>query len=202
MTGWVYPLIQVAMGVRLYTLVCASRRMSGDPPPPSGPPAWEFLLSHHLPGRLDRTFPIPFRGGKVHLCARCTGEAVGILLFVALLFLSPLLPFAWSDPLVEVLFALGPLPAAVDWLTQSLGLRESWNGLRLVSGTLLGLSIAFALSLLAEGRWTLFALSLGVAALYLGAVSTVLFRSGRWREVVEEHFPGVMDGPRSHPPSK
>ena len=81
-------------------------------------------------------------GYRVRLCARCSGYLLG--------FIAPHLVYNYfrvdllgsMDPdtqlLACVLFAL---PYALDWVTQSWGIRESSNWLRLATGILLGVDI-------------------------------------------------------------
>jgi uncharacterized membrane protein len=157
-------------------------------------PPWEILISHHLPHRLGRTLALPLGQRTIHLCARCTGQVLG-LLTILLIFLvgRPLIP-SLLTPQVQLLFALAPLVAAVDWLTQSLGWRESNNTLRLLSGVLLGMALTDVLILLLSGNWLLFGTAMLVAALYIAVLAIVLKITGAWRRVLEEHFPGVEIG--------
>ncbi|MHB8351642.1 MAG: DUF2085 domain-containing protein [Thermoplasmata archaeon] len=163
------------------------------PPPvePSQSPEWEILLAHHGPERFHRTYRLPWGNPSLHVCARCTGELIGIAGFLALLgaTLARLIPL--FDPPVQLLFALAPFPAALDWVTQSLGRRESTNHVRLFSGALLGASFADLLALAITGRWLLLLGGIVVAGLYVGAIGFVLFHTGAWRRVLEEHFPGA-----------
>lgn len=94
------------------------------------------LLAH------DHWFTLNLYGCRVRLCARCSGYLLG--------FIAPYLVFnylgvdllGFLDPdarlLAIVLFAL---PYASDWVTQSWGIRESSNWLRLATGILLGVDI-------------------------------------------------------------
>ena len=155
------------------------------------PPRWEFLVSHHLPTRYGRTLVFSIGGGTVHLCARCTGQAIGVLTFLLLFLASDPVRTSLFLPAIQIAFALAPLPAAVDWLTQSLGRRESSNGGRVLSGLLLGLSFANLLALPLAGQWPLFLALLFVVALYAAGLAVVLGVTGSWRRVLEEHFPGL-----------
>jgi uncharacterized membrane protein len=78
-------------------------------------------------------------GLELRLCARCSGYLVGFLSFTALGGVAGLpafrtLPFQHQLLICAILTA----PTAVDWLTQSLGLRESNNALRFITGASLG----------------------------------------------------------------
>lgn len=160
--------------------------MTGDPPANIG---WEYLLAHHLPARYCRTFAVPFGTRPLHFCARCSGEVLG---FVG--FLVPYLLFqswaAWvSVPLAGVVIALAPAFAEADWLTQTIQGRESTNGIRLVSGLLVGAAMAALLGFALTARWGFVAAGALVLAGYLIVASFALFRTGVWRRVVAEHFP-------------
>ncbi|OGS50040.1 MAG: hypothetical protein A3K65_06075 [Euryarchaeota archaeon RBG_16_68_12] len=168
--------------------------MIGTPETLTPPPRWEFLLSHHLPTRFGRTLRLAVGRRTLHLCARCTGQVVGALTVLLLFLASAPLHSTLFLPAIQVLFALAPVPSALDWLTQSLGRRESTNGLRVLSGLLLGASFADALILLLAGEWSLFLAAMGVVAIYVGALALVLRVTGGWRRVLEEHFPGLEIG--------
>ena len=152
----------------------------------------EYLLAHHFPERYCRTFTIRTRRGTIHLCARCTGQVAGLVASLALAFL---LDFGlrhvpgtlWSLGLLAVL----PAPAAIDWTAQSLGLRESRNDIRSVTGGLMGAGIGLWLIGLAGGEWWW---SLGGVLIFLGYSGTeflVLTRGKALDRVIEEHFPGA-----------
>jgi len=91
-----------------------------------------LLLSHHTREELHRTIRLKVMGRDLYLCARCTGIAAGLAAYalsgqrVAALLDNPLL------------LLLLPAPAMIDWVTQTVGLRESNNPLRVATGFLLG----------------------------------------------------------------
>jgi len=89
------------------------------------------------------------------------------------------------------LIALAPVPATVDWLTQSVGKRESTNLLRFVTGALLGFAFADVLALLWFRSWLFFLGAALVFLTYSGAIVLILLRAGALRRVVAEHFPEV-----------
>lgn len=97
-----------------------------------------FLLSHHRDHELHRTW----RLGGLHLCARCLGlyPVLALGLVLQLRFGAPL---HWEH---DFLFVLGlTAPGLWDW---SRGVRDpasGSNGLRTLTGVLLG--AAFARSL-------------------------------------------------------
>lgn len=82
-------------------------------------------------------------GRRLRLCARCTGYALGFLALTAAITLGELRFFASLQPLHQLsacLLLLAPL--TLDWMTQSWGLRESNNGLRLLTGFFLGSGVS------------------------------------------------------------
>ena len=102
---------------------------------------------------------------------------------------------AWRFPVfddsVQWLFAVFPLPAAIDWMTQATGHRESRNSIRLVSGMLLGAAFTDLLAALLFTHWTIVLVGLLVLLLYLVALMAALRLSGAWRKVIADHFPGI-----------
>ena len=82
----------------------------------------------------DRTFS--YNGHYFPVCARCTGFYTGLFIFeIYTLFNNVIL-------LSLVLI----LPAFIDGFTQFLGLRESFNSLRFVSGFIGGIGLIIALT--------------------------------------------------------
>jgi len=82
-----------------------------------------FAVCHR---RRDRSFRI--LGYSFPMCARCTGLWSGFATGLLLHLLSAYVPLV-------VGFAL-MLPLAVDWFSQALGLRESNNPMRFLTGSL------------------------------------------------------------------
>ncbi|MCI7656497.1 DUF2085 domain-containing protein [Anaerotignum sp.] len=81
--------------------------------------------------RADRSFF--FHGKQFPICARCTGEMIGILAGIPVFFLMPAPP-AW-------VLALFLLPLVADGCIQRLTAYESTNLRRLVTGILFGYGI-------------------------------------------------------------
>jgi uncharacterized membrane protein len=82
-------------------------------------------------------------GRRLRLCARCTGYALGFLALTAVIGLGGLWFFGSLSPLLQVSVCLLLLaPLTLDWMTQSWGLRESNNGLRLLTGFFLGSGVS------------------------------------------------------------
>jgi len=97
-----------------------------------------YLFCHGIP---DRCFTI--RGHTVPICALCTGLLIG----VAAGLLVPAtghLPSVVAIGLALLLVA----PLLVDGLSQLAGLRHSTNPLRIVTGAIGGLGVAFAAQVL------------------------------------------------------
>ncbi len=94
-------------------------------------------ICHQLP---SRSFIIA--GQQLPLCARCTGIYIGV--FVCLLYLW--LRRRWRGNLVPslglvIFMAAGFIPLMLDGATSYLGLRDSSNLLRVVTGILMGYSL-------------------------------------------------------------
>lgn len=107
-------------------------------------------------------------GKEICLCARCSGIVLGFSCFKAVFLFVSSTGFSMS---IHILFPiLFVLPAIIDWTTQTLGLRQSTNALRLMTGYLEGigaglLGVAAAsnfvkLLVLTVGSLSIFGLSL------------------------------------------
>jgi len=82
-------------------------------------------------------------GRRLRLCARCTGYALGFLALTAVISVQGLQFFGSLSPLIQIAVCLLLLaPLTLDWVTQSWGLRESNNGLRLLTGLFLGSGVS------------------------------------------------------------
>lgn len=97
---------------------------------------WERLLAH------KHWISLNAFGRELHLCARCSGTILGGLGSQLLL---PIYTILWGNSIPQYLgflvFLLLAMPLIIDWITQSYGLRESNNGLRIVTGLLEGVGI-------------------------------------------------------------
>ncbi len=116
-------------------------------------PTWFFMLSHHNLSELDHCLCIS-RGSKklpIALCARCTGAVIG---FVLSLFF-----FGWfqiaSEFYLDIIAFLFPLPAIIDWGTQTLTPRKSHNVIRVPTGILYGFAILPAVYYLSSNLFRL-----------------------------------------------
>ena len=104
------------------------------------------LLAH------DHWFTLSLLGRELRLCARCSGYLIG---FAAPTLLSDD-PQALLGPGLQWLaLLLLATPLALDWVTQSWGLRESTNPLRLATGILMGLDIYLLYGLSIQARETI-----------------------------------------------
>lgn len=83
--------------------------------------------------RPDRSFY--FRGKQFPICARCTGELVGMILCI------PTLIF-WGCPSFGIVLLL-MVPLIVDGSIQKLTTYESGNIRRLITGILFGMALIF-----------------------------------------------------------
>ena len=82
-------------------------------------------------------------GRRLRFCARCTGYVLGFLAVTTVISLQGLLFFSSLSPPHQVSACLILLtPLTLDWVTQSWGLRESNNDLRLLTGFSLGSSVS------------------------------------------------------------
>jgi uncharacterized membrane protein len=165
--------------------------LSGLAPVGTDASASGYLLSHHHPQRYSRTLLLPLGRRNVRVCARCSGQAIGVVLGGVAVVLTASDPGTLFNLRVMAIAALLPLPAAVDWITQSIGRRESSNRLRLVSGAGLGFAGLLLVATLVTAHWEFFFGGLFVAAVYVASLAITLRVSGAWIRVVEEHFPGL-----------
>lgn len=134
-----------------------------------------FLLSHHRPEKLHRTIHICLCGKNIYLCARCTGISAGLI--------STLISGLNPPTLLYIcLLATLPLPAAIDWITQTYGFRESKNIIRVGTGFLLGIGWGLFILSIIRGiiNIILFAitiLNLYIISIYLIARKTNLLKN-------------------------
>ncbi len=81
--------------------------------------------------RPDRSFY--FRGKQFPICARCTGELVGMLVGIALIAVFGVLDIGW--------YFLMMVPMVFDGFRQQLTSYESNNRRRFVTGLLFGIAL-------------------------------------------------------------
>jgi uncharacterized membrane protein len=97
---------------------------------------WRLLAHNHW-------ITINLFGFKIRLCSRCSGYAMGFASFTLLAKWFRIKPDSLNILPALIVFILLVLPLIYDWITQSWGLRESNNAIRLLTGTLMGLGIGF-----------------------------------------------------------
>jgi len=66
--------------------------------------------------------------------------------------------------------AFFPLPSTIDWLTQSIGVRESKNWIRVLSGHLLGIAWGLLFLSLIKGMLYLFLYGILILATYFASI--------------------------------
>ena len=104
---------------------------------------WRLLfrmLCHGIEQRCLTMFGVP-----MPICARCAGIYIGLFAGVIAFLIFPMI----EERFMRTTMYVAALPMAIDGLTQALGLRESTNPLRLVTGFV----AAFAF-----GMWALVAI--------------------------------------------
>jgi len=87
---------------------------------------------HQIP---ERTFRI--KGYYFPVCARCTGFYISIISYTIIAMVMPI-TYTMSSIILAVLLLI---PACVDGTTQLLGLRESNNIMRFVTGLMGGIGL-------------------------------------------------------------
>lgn len=96
------------------------------------PPFW---LSHHHPEEWNRTY----RLGGLRICARCLGTYPVMFAVIAAQF-AVRAPLAWA---YDGVWSVGLLlPALLDWAYGRFRPHAGSNGLRTLTGVLLGLALA------------------------------------------------------------
>lgn len=99
---------------------------------------WRRLIAH------NHWFTIRILNKEIRLCSRCTGYVSGYLACKALSFLLILNVFYSLETTVKLAISLIlTVPFALDWITQSWGLRNSNNWLRFLTGFILGTGVCF-----------------------------------------------------------
>jgi uncharacterized membrane protein len=154
---------------------------------------WRYFLfllaSHHPEEKLDHTIRIGIRGKNLYLCSRCTGVVLGMAAIFGFNFFGYTFPAIFYLPLIGLL----PLPAVVDWFTQSANLRQSNTLLRVGSGFLLGISEALGILLLFGGFLFSFLVAVGMAAIYVITVYLIALKTKCLQSYIEEmNFYGKM----------
>ena len=131
----------------------------------------DLALAHHTRSRLSRTIGFRVLGWEQRFCTRCSGQWLAAAACIALM-----LAFGWEVPFAVrmTVLSLLPMPAFLDWLTQTWGIRESSTFLRLLTGSMLGLGVGLQVVAGARFDWLAFTVGIGVAAGYSLAIYLML----------------------------
>lgn len=122
-----------------------------------------LVLSHHSASRSNRTIAIRVLGREQRFCTRCTGQwaATAACVVAMLVFPVEVSLLVWM-----VVLSFLPMPAFLDWITQTWGLRESNSPLRLLTGLALGTGVGLQVVAGVKFDWPAFVGGVGVAAAY------------------------------------
>ncbi len=90
------------------------------------------LICHRLP---ERSFHL--RNHQFPVCARCTGFYTGLAIFLIYNFLFPI-NYTLTVLIISIFLLI---PTSIDGLTQYMGLRESNNNLRFITGLIGGFGL-------------------------------------------------------------
>lgn len=135
---------------------------------------WRFFAHRHW-------FTLRIYRREVRICSRCSGYIAGffILTIFNILFRIPVF-HSLKTPSQLLLSLLLITPLTADWLTQSWGLRDSNNGLRFLTGALLGIGVALLSSSgIMPYLKTLFFLLTAAIITLLGSFGKLLTRESR-----------------------
>lgn len=121
-------LAAIAAGILIASTVCSWAIAHG------ASMKWRLLFRifcHGIPGRCLILWGVP-----MPICARCTAIYGGLALAAVLFRLLPLV----RERTARIILYMATAPMALDGLTQLARLRESTNGLRLVTGFAAGIA--------------------------------------------------------------
>ena len=105
---------------------------------------YKNLICHRKP---ERRFFI--KGHQFPVCARCTGFYTGLVVFLIYNFFYKT-GYSLNLLIISIILLI---PAAIDGFTQFLGLRESNNTLRFITGFIGGIGLIIFLKIVI--RWLL-----------------------------------------------
>ena len=130
-----------------------------------------LILAHHTGPRMNRTIGVRFLSWEQRFCTRCSGQWMATTACVALM-----LVFRWEIalPIWMTVLSLLPMPAFLDWLTQTWGIRESTTLLRMLTGSMLGIGVGFQVVAGVRLDWLAFAGGIAVAIAYVLAIYVLL----------------------------
>ena len=130
-----------------------------------------LVLAHHTASRMNRTIGLQVLSWEQRFCTRCSGQWIATVVCVALM-LGFRLEIAF--PIWMVVLALLPMPALLDWITQTWGIRESSTPLRMLTGSILGIGVGFQVVAGVRLDWLAFVGGIGVAVGYALAIYLLL----------------------------
>ncbi len=158
-----------------------------------------LVLSHHSGSRINRTIGVRILDHEQRFCTRCSGQWVSTASFASLMLVfQPEISIAVR----LAVLALLPMPALLDWVTQTWGTRESTTPIRLITGSLLGAGVGFQIVAGVRLDWAAFAGGMGVAAGYALAIFLLLrLRPPKADYMVDlvEEATRIVSGPRATP---
>lgn len=101
---------------------------------------WRLVAHRHW-------FTLRIFDREMRVCARCSGYLIGFFSLTAFrnFFVLPIF-HSLKIPHQLLLCFLFVVPLTYDWLTQSWGLRDSNNKLRLLTGAVLGIGVSLLYS--------------------------------------------------------
>ena len=120
---------------------------------------------------MNRTIGVRLLSLEQRFCTRCSGQWIATVACVALM-----LGFRFEIvlPVWMVILSLLPMPALLDWVTQTWGIRESTTLLRMLTGSMLGIGVGFQLVAGVRLDWLAFVCGIGVALVYAIAIYLLL----------------------------
>ena len=122
---------------------------------------WRLLAHNHW-------FTLNILGRKLRLCARCSGYVLGFSLPPLILKGMNIQPNLVGEEYLLICFLLA-FPLIFDWVTQSFGLRNSNNAVRVFTGILLGIDLFI---------YTLLDINMGVKKAIFVAITLIIFIVG------------------------
>lgn len=126
---------------------------------------WPYLLAHHRPADWSHCYGPRVFGRRIRVCARCLGIYPGII--VGILAYGHWFP---ADTRLTLILLL-PIPALVDWILTAFTARRGSNGLRTLTGGLLGCAYGLGLlSVIVDGDLRV----LGVGAFFAVTAALLL----------------------------
>ena len=130
-----------------------------------------LALSHHSGSRVNRTIGVRVSHYEQRFCTRCTSQwiATAACIAVMLAFRLEIALAIWTAVL-----SLLPMPAFLDWITQTWGNRESTTTLRMLTGSILGIGVGFQVVAGVRLDWLAFVGGIGVATGYVLAIYLLL----------------------------